>query len=301
MSSQKEIKLLTKEEWISFNNATKCHICLKIFGKGEKKNIKVRDHCHYTGQYRGAAHKNCNLRFKIPSYIPIAFHNLSGCDAHLVIKELARQNGHGSLRAIAKNKEKYISFSVDVVVDQYKDKNGELKERKMQLRFIDTEKFMNSSLDNLSKNLTDEKCKILRQYYNNEEMFKVMRRKGVYPYEYMDDFKRFSEKELPPKEAFHSKLNLSSISDEDYKHAQNVWNALSEKKLGHYHDIYLKSDVLLLADVFETFRDTCMKHYSLDPAHFYTSPGLSWQACLKKTDVTLDLLSDLDMFVFMEK
>ena len=74
-----------------------------------------------------------------------------------------------------------------------------------------------------------------------------------------------------------------------------------KKKLEHYHDIYLKSDVLLLADVFETFRDTCMKHYSLDPAHFYTSPGLSWQACLKKTDVTLDLLSDLDMFVFMEK
>ena len=80
-----------------------------------------------------------------------------------------------------------------------------------------------------------------------------------------------------------------------------MFGMLYQKKLEHYHDIYLKSDVLLLADVFETFRDTCMKHYSLDPAHFYTSPGLSWQACLKKTDVTLDLLSDLDMFVFMEK
>ena len=148
------------------------------------------------------------------------------------------------MRAIAENKEKYISFSVDVVADQYKDKNDELKERKMQLRFIDTKRLINSTLDNLSKNLTDENCKILRQYYNNEEMFKLMRRKRVYPYEYMDDFKRFSEKELPPKEAFYSKLNLSSISDEDYKHAQNVWNPLSEKTLGNYHDIYLKSDVL---------------------------------------------------------
>ena len=128
----------------------------------------------------------------------------------------------------------------------------------------------------------------------------LMAQKGVYPYDYMDSFDKFNEK-LPPKEEFYSILNNEHISDEDYKHAKNVWNTFSLKNMGEYHDLYLKSDILLLADVFENFRKTCSEYYKLDPCHYFTSPGLSWDAMLKMTDIKLDLMTDIDMFQFIEK
>ena len=124
---------LTKKQWKKYKKATKCHICYKSF---TQTNLKVRDHCHHTGLYRGPAHSLCNLRYKISSYIPVVFHNLSGYDAHLFIRELG---GHASdMEVIAKNKEDYISFSMKVPVDSYIDKNGEEKDRLIELRFIDS-------------------------------------------------------------------------------------------------------------------------------------------------------------------
>ena len=116
----------------------------------------------------------------------------------------------------------------------------------------------------------------------------------------MDSFDKFNEK-LPMKEEFYSVLNNEHISDEDYKHTQNVWNTFSLKNMGEYHDLYLKSDILLLADVFENFRKTCLEYYKLDPCHFFTSPGLSWDAMLKMTKIKLELMTDIDMFQFIEK
>ena len=139
---------LTKKQWKKYKRSTKCHICYKPF---TLKDPKVRDHCHYTGIYRGPAHSLCNLRYKIPSYIPVVFHNLSGYDAHLFIRELG---GHASdMEVIARNKEDYISFSIKVSVDSYIDKNREEKDKLIELRFIDSFKFMSSSLDSLTKNL----------------------------------------------------------------------------------------------------------------------------------------------------
>ena len=139
---------LTKKQWKIYKKATKCHICYKPF---TQMHLKVRDHCHYTGLYRGPAHSLCNLRHKIPSYIPVVFHNLSGYDAHLFIRELG---GHTSdMEVITKNKEDYISFSIKVPVDSYIDKNGEEKDKLIELRFVDSFKFMSSSLDSLTKNL----------------------------------------------------------------------------------------------------------------------------------------------------
>ena len=99
----------------------------------------------------------------------------------------------------------------------------------------------------------------------------------------MDSWKRFKEESLPDKESFYSKLNKEGISDEDYVHAQKVWDALNIKNLGEYHDFYVQSDTALLADVFASFRDKCLEIYELDPTHFLPAPGLAWQACLKKT------------------
>ncbi|XP_057299355.1 uncharacterized protein LOC130629979 [Hydractinia symbiolongicarpus] len=297
MFPQKAMDPLTDEERDGFNRARVCHICMEEFD--DKDDIKVRDHCHFTGKFRGAAHQKCNLRYKVPNYIPVVFHNLSGYDAHLFIKELARKYGEDGMGVIAENKEKYISFSTDVKVGEYIDKNGETKDRKIQLRFIDSFRFMSSGLSSLADNLSDDQCKNLRKFFNGDE-FNIMRRKGVYPYEYVNSFDRFNETELPSKDDFYSKLNMNGIIDADYAHAQKVWKDMKVENMGVYHDIYLKTDVLLLSDVFETFRETCLRNYDLDPAHFYTAPGLAWRACLKKTKVSLDLLSDMEMVMFIE-
>ena len=117
----------------------------------------------------------------------------------------------------------------------------------------------------------------------------------------MNKIERFSEEKLPPKKEFYSKLNDCDVSDEEYAHAQNIWEEFRIKNLGEYHDLYLKSDVLLLADVFEEFRNICLENYSLDPAWYYTSPGLSWDALLKHSEVKLELLTDPDMLLMFEK
>ena len=127
-----------------------------------------------------------------------------------------------------------------------------------------------------------------------------MLRKGVYPYEYMDNWERFSETSLPSKESFYNNLNMEDIDDIDYRHVNNVFNKFKLNNLGDYHDLYVQSDTLLLADVFENFRDMCLKEYQLDPAHFLSLPGLAWQACLKKTNIELELLTDYDMLLMVE-
>ena len=126
-------------------------------------------------------------------------------------------------------------------------------------------------------------------------------REGVYPYEYMDNWERFDETSLPNKESFYSNLNMENIDDIDYRHGNNVFKRFKLKNLVEYHDLYVQSNNLLLADVFENFRNTCLKVYELDPAHFLSLPGLAWQACLKKTSIKLELLTDYDMLLMVEE
>ena len=167
------------------------------------------------------------------------------------------------------------------------------------LTFIDSFQFMSSSLDKLVSNLPKDAFKYTSEQFKHNRL-NLMIRKGVYPYDFMDSFNKFSEK-LPSKEEFYSQLNDQHISEEDYQHAKNVWDVFNLKNMGQYHDLYLKSDILLLADVFENFRKTCLQYYKLDPCHYFTAPGLSWDAMLKMTDIKLELMTDIDMFQFIEK
>src|SRR5204863_1550500 len=112
----------------------------------------------------------------------------------------------------------------------------------------------------------------------------------VFPYEYMTGPEKFSETQLPPIEAFYSSLTKENISQQEYEHAQKVWKEFNIQNLKEYHDLYLETDVLLLADVFETFRDLCLNDYQIDPLHMYSLPGFTWEACLRKTRVKLELL-----------
>ena len=295
--------IISSDELKQFDDATKCWICNEEFDdtadeKGYKKNKKVKDHCHYTGRFRGAAHNSCNLKYKKPNFIPVVFHNLSGYDSHLFIKNLGFTDG--TINCIPNNEEKYISFTKNTVVGSYTNKEGKDKPINHKIRFIDSFKFMSDSLENLVNNLPDDAFNILEECYKGEKL-SLVKRKGVYPYEYMDSLERFKENKLPPKEAFYSRLTGEGISDEDLKHAEKVWKVFGMKTLQDYHDLYNVTDVLLLADVFENFRNVCMENYKLDPAHYFTAPGLAWDACLKITDVELELLSDIDMLLMIEK
>ena len=301
--------VLTPEEQKAFRKATTCWICEEALQEDYKNKRPVRDHCHFTGEYRGAAHSICNLQFRKPKFTPILFHNLSGYDSHLFIKNLGKTEG--KIDCIPNNEERYISFSKDIKVFNYTDKKtGDDVYANHKLRFIDSFKFMSSSLDRLTSNLTAcgecDSCRLgdclkpttkrLRETSKIcGEKVRLLVRKGVYPYDYMDSLERLNETQLPPKEAFYSKLNESHISDEAYEHAQKVWSEFDCETMRDYHDLYLKSDVLLLADVFENFRDVCLTKYELDPAWYYTAPGLAWDAALKKTKVELELLSDREM------
>ena len=169
------------------------------------------------------------------------------------------------------------------------------------LAFIDSLQFMGSSLEKLAGNLSEERFIYTREYFPDELQFHLMKAKGVYPYDYMDSFSKFDDTVLPQKEYFYSLLNDEDISDDDYNHAKDVWNTFSIKNMGEYHDLYLRSDVLLLADVFENFRLACLKNYTLDPGHYVSSPGLSWDAMLKMTDINLELITDIDQQLFIEK
>ena len=188
-----------------------------------------------------------------------------------------------NLKCIPNNMEKYVSFSL------------------RRLRFIDSFQFLSSSLSKLVSNKNPEDFKIMKQFEPDEERRKLMLRKGVYPYEYMDSFERFSETSLPPKEAFYSTLTRSHITDKDYEHAKKVWEAYGCETLGDFHDIYLATDILLLVDVFESFREMRMEKYGLDPAHYYTTPGFAWDALLKMTNKELELFTDYDMHIYIDK
>ena len=273
-------------------NQINCHICETPF---QPDHIKVVDHDHFTGLFRGMAHQSCNINCKEPTFIPIIAHNSSKYDTHLFIKELSEINDPNlTVTYLPSNTETLISFSVKYKVGEYTSK-GKTCSKYFELRFLDSLRFMASSLDNLTKNLTAHPH-LTKVFTDNE----LLRQKGIFPYEYLTSFDVLSESKLPPIESFYSSLRLESVSEDEFKHANNCFNHYKCKTIKDYLLLYLKTDVLHLSDIFEEFRDTCLKHYRLDPLWFYTSPSLAWNAMLKQTKVSLELISDHSILEFFE-
>ena len=272
---KKNMRITRKEEG-DFQQALVCHICENLL-----RDDKVRDHCHLTGRYRGAAHNQCNLKYRVPNFYPVIFHNLSGYDTHMFIKDLAETEGE--INCIAKTEEDYISFQKTIIVGVYKKEGREIKVKR-NIRFLDSFRFMPSSLAELASNLSQHYN--LSMFFGGSEL-ELVKKKGVYPCDYMDSFKRLSETSLPAHDHFYSKLNDTSISTSDYTHAQRVWEEFGMKSMRDYHDLYQKTDALLLE-----FRKVCLDNYQLDPAWYYTSPGLAWDACQRMTGVKLELLHE---------
>ena len=190
---------------------------------------------------------------------------------------------HLDINAIPNNMKKYMAFMLG-----------------KHLKFIDSFQFMSSSLDKLVSNLPKEDLKYTSEEFTGKEL-NLMSQKGVYPYDCMDCFEKFNQTELPTKEQFYSVLNDQHITNGEYSYARKVWETFNLKNMGEYHDLYVKSDVLLLADVFKSFRKTCLQYFNLDPCHYFTSLGLSWDAMLKMTNIELELMTNAEMFQFIEK
>ena len=240
---------MTNEDELNLKKSTKCHICGKTY-TGE--DVKVRDHCHITGLYRGSAHNDCNLKLQIRPEeikIPVIFHNLKGYDSHFIMQQTGKIARRGQnemkINVIPNNMGKYMAFMLG-----------------RHLTFLDSFQFMRSSLDKLVSNLPDDD-EFTPQTFKKENKLKLMKNKGVYPYDYVESCEKFDDKKLPSKNDFYGILNKEHITDEQYQHAQNVWETFKFKSMGDYHDLYLGSDVLLLADVFENFRKTCLQYYKL--------------------------------------
>ena len=283
----------TNDDLRNFNESSECYMCKVKYVEGEKP---VMDHCRITGKYMGSAHDACCSKLRINAdkiRVPVIFHHLRGYDSHLIMQQIGKiakyksyvdKNGERknlNINAIPNNMERYMAFMLG-----------------NNLTFIDSFQFMSSSLDKLVSNMRKEDLKYTSTAFYGYKL-DLMSKKGIYPYDFMDSMEKFENKELPKIEDFA--LNEEHISEKDYNHAKEVWNAFRIKNMGEYHDLYLQSDVLLLTDVFENFRNTCMQYYGLDPCHYFTSPGLSWDAMLKMTKVKLELMTDINMYQFIEK
>ncbi|CAB3987960.1 Gastrula zinc finger [Paramuricea clavata] len=272
----KKKMIITPEQETEFWMTRNCSICGNDLG-----DDRVRDHDHVTGLYRGAAHNMCNLKYRVTWKVPVVFHNLRGYDSHLIMQEIGKFKMN--INVVPNNMEKYISFSLG----------------KSHV-FIDSIQFMASSLEALVSNLSPEDFKIVGQRWQGED-FDLVRQKGIFPYEYLDDISKLDTEGLPSKDKFYSSLYESEVKEEDYQRALKVWDHFKMKTMRDYHDLYLETDVLLLADVFENFRKTCLENYKLDPAHYISAPSLSWDAFLKQLGEEIELVSDMDMFQFFEK
>lgn len=282
---------LTEDDKNSFKKADCCWICRQDF---TEDNTKVKDHDHMTGTYRGAAHNKCNINLNYERWkVPVIFHNFKGYDSNFIVQAMNEKITNISI--IPLNTEKFMTVSF------------------LKLQFIDSLNFLNESLDTLVENLKKsngvDSFKVLQQEYKHctKEQIALLLRKGVYPYEYMDSFDRFNETSLPPKEKFYSTLKLQEISDKDYDHALNVWKSFNMKTMRDYHDLYLKLDVILLADVWCNFRSICLNNDGLEPSTFVSLPSYSLNNLLRRKQIQnpsfkIELFNkeQSDMYMFSE-
>ena len=257
-----------------------CHLCNRRI-----KNRPVKNHCHYTSKMLGYAHNKCNLKYKFKKdnvnddyLINVFAHNSQNFDQSFIIRALQNLDNKIPFSCLPRNSNKFISLQIGSFI------------------FKDSYLFLSKSLDYLTGTIDDNDRISLKQEFG--ENYKLLTKKGIYPYDYFDNTKKYNEQKLPNKEAFFNKIDNKNISDEDYTHAKNVFEKFKCKNLLDYSILYLKTDICHLSDVFQKFSDFAYETYELDPTHSYTLPGFSWQAMLKLTKIELELISDPDMYLF---
>jgi hypothetical protein len=305
--TSEHLDVLKENGLILTNDMKVCHICKCNI---TNQNDCVADHCHFSGYFRGFAHKTCNFEYTIKNkMVSIIFHNFRGYDCKMII-EAVRDFPSIKFKPIMENSEKIKCMSM-IWGDKFQYK----------CKFIDSYMHMNTSLDELVQDLADYKhdkisftehisntditklrtsFPAVSAHLKNDVQFKLILRKGVFPYEWFSSSDKLKHTELLDQNDFYSSLRQASISLDDYNFYLQVWQTFNMKTFKDYYDLYLLLDVLLLADVCRAHRELCMAEYGLDPFWFVSAPSLAWQAALKTTNVKLELLTNIDMYNFIQ-
>lgn len=272
----------TPESIQDCKKAKRCKLCGRTF----RIFTKYRDHDHLNGKYRGTLCNGCNFnRARTKHKLVVVFHGLSNYDSHFIIQKLHKY-AEDELKVIPRTAEKYLSFSISDLI------------------FKDSYQFLSDSLQNLAANLKskgEENFFYMRRHFEDPTHRKFLYAKGIFPYTYIKDLSVLSETSLPPAAAFFNDLTQSPISSQEYALATQVWNVFGCRTLQDYLELYLVSDVLLLADVFESFRSNCIHDYQLDPIHFFSLPHFTFDAFLRFSSVSFELLSDVNQYLLFSK
>src|SRR5215216_1042149 len=253
-------------------------------------NHKVKDHDHISGKYRGPAHDACNKKLRIGSFetkVPLICHNFRGYDSHPLMKVVSKFTAD-KLKCIPENIGKYKAMDVG------------------QLRFLDSFQHMGMGLDKLVECLGGkiEKFPLTVNYFTEKgysiDKIKLLFRKGVFPYDWTNAWEKFDRISLPSRKDFYSLLSQQNISKEDYEHAQKVWQVFEMKNFGEYHNLYLETDVLLLADIFMNYTIMCLQDDGLDPSHYVSASGMFNDSLYKSSGAELKLMTDMDEYLMVE-
>ena len=271
--------IMTPEDEQDYKNNNICRFCEKII-----ECDKVRDHCHLTGSYRGPSHNTCNINVtqKQSNFIPFIFHNFSNYDCHMFFKKLVdKKNDKVKFDIIPKTNEEYISVTYGCI------------------RFIDSYRFLSSGLDSLVKNLDENDFRILKKEFPDK--WKYLNKKLAYPYEYfnsIDDYKK--PVDYLENKDFCSKLKNKCPDDKEIDRTREIIKIFNIKNGKELTELYLKSDVILLADVFEKFIKVSVNEFDINPLYCVSLPGYTWQCGLKYTGINLQTLQDKDMILILE-
>ena len=277
-NTKKDI-IMTKEDEEDYRKNDICRFC--------EKNIeydKVRDHCHLTGKYRGPSHSkgNINVTQKQSNLLPFIFHNFSNYDCHMFFKKMVdKKNDKIDFDIIPKTNEEYISVTFGCI------------------RFVDSYRFLSSGLDSLVKSLVEDDFKILKKEFPDK--WQYLNKKLAYPYEYfnsIDDYKKPVHN--LKKEDFFSELKNKCPDDEEIQRTKEIIEIFNIKDGKELTELYLKSDVILLADVFEKFIKISVEEFGINPLYCVSLPGYTWQCGMKYTDINLQTLQDKEMILLLE-
>ena len=300
LQKKKDIKdmVITPKQKKEHEKCKKCMYC----GGDFMINKKVRHHDHLTGKYIGALCENCNLQINNHFIeIPVFFHNLKGYDSHHIMKEICEVlEEKDRIDIISENYEKYKSISWTI-------------SKNTKIVFKDSFQFLATSLSKLVSNLKEKTTDIeeLKKKFpnlletfpflkKNEEKFNLLTQKGIFPYSWFSCDQKFKVKKLPKIEEFYDELNKVKCEISDYERANLIWSDFNCKSFKHYHDLYLKTDVCLLADIFENFRNIAFENYGLDVVHFITLPSYADSALYKFYGGEIELITDEDMLLMIE-
>ena len=313
---------MTPQEQEEYYKCKECKLCKCSFTSGNKK---VRHHNHNTGKYISPLCSNCNIKIKAKVRIPVIFHNLN-YDKNVFFKHLVsyyeQRKQQIEDKHIATDASTFSDDVPQIIIDGYNERNKNSKDKKInaqvnilpnnennfksftvgKLAFIDSFAHLPSGLESLINNVPDDDKHFLRSLCNTEEEFKLMNKKGFFPYDWFDTIDKLN---MPIEDLrqhhFNNSMKKEKLTDADWLGIKHLIKKLNMKTFKDYHDYYLDIDVAGHIDVIRSYREISMKHYQLDPLNYVGTPSFGWDAMLLKTGVELELLKDIEMYLFYEK